>query len=119
MPKSMTLDEVMATDKIFLTPDEICDLLGCTAQLIINRARDPQYRSTLGFPVMAVGNRVKIPTRGFIRFLNEPFVVGSVVESDTDKMAKMFYETIKMQCNTLDEENVLIKLSELIYDGGK
>jgi hypothetical protein len=114
----MTIEEVMATDKIFLTPDEICGLLSCTAQLIRIRARDPKLRNTLGLPVMAVGNRVKIPTKGFIRFLNGDDTFA--VESDTDKMAKKFYETIKSQCNTaLDEENVLIKLGELIYDGGK
>lgn len=116
MSKSLTLEEIMSTDKIFLIPDEVCGVLGCTAQLIRIRARDPEYRSTLGFPVMAVGNRVKIPTRGFIRFINGG---GSLtIESSTDRLAKKLYEIIKEQCNAVrDEEEVLIKLSELIYDG--
>ena len=69
MPK-MTLEEIMTTDKIVLTPEEACGVLGCTAQLLRMRARDPDKRRTLGFPIMAdyallpVGERLIYATHG-------------------------------------------------------
>lgn len=118
MSKKMTLEEIRTTSKVVLTPDEACGVLGCTAQLLRMRARDPEKRRTLGFPIMAIGNRVKIPTKGLLRFLEggEPFIV----ETNVDKIAKKFYdELILSGISESDKESILIKLSELIYDGRK
>lgn len=62
----MTLDEIRESEKPFLIPADIAPLLGCDPYSISIAARDcPQ---SLGFPVVRVGNRTKIPRVGFLNF---------------------------------------------------
>lgn len=113
MTKKLTLEEIRETSKSMLTPDEVSGVLGCAPQMIRVRARDPELRKTLGFPVMAVGNRVKIPTKAFIRFLDgDEFAV----ETSIDKLARKLCDEIEKSGQ--HAEKVLIRLSEMIYDGG-
>lgn len=110
----MTLKEIRETSKSMLTPDEVSGVLQCAPQMIRVRARDPELRKTLGFPVMAVGNRVKIPTKAFIRFIDggDEFTI----ETSVDKLAKKLCSEIEKSGQ--HAEDVLIRLSEMIYDGG-
>lgn len=111
----MTYEELLTTEKNVLTAEEAAGLLGCTAQLLRMKARDPEKRRTLGFPIMAIGSRVKIPTRGLIKFLEggESFIV----ESDAEKIARKFYDEMNRNgISSAVKEKVLITLSELIYD---
>ena len=107
----MTYDELLTTDKKILTAEEAAQIIGCTAQIIRIKARDPEKRKTLGFPVMAIGNRVKIPAAGLKRFLE-----GTSFELATtsENIAKQFYDELVR--SGADKEQVIIKLSELIYD---
>ena len=60
----MTLDEIKRSDKCFLAPNEISEVLACDPQLIRVAARDCPEQ--LGFPVTRVGSRTKIPRIPFI-----------------------------------------------------
>ena len=63
----MTLDEIRRSGKVTLTPKEAAEVLGCNPQTIRVCAKQQPWR--LGFPVCVVGNRVKIPTEGFLKFM--------------------------------------------------
>lgn len=63
----MTLDDVKAMDSETITPEIAAKVLGCDPQYIRVAARS--RRDLLGFPVAVVGNRTKIPRRGFINFM--------------------------------------------------
>ena len=63
----MTLDEIKNSSKVMLTPADVATVLGCDPQSIRINARVAPER--LGFPVIMIGNRVKIPRAAFIRFI--------------------------------------------------
>lgn len=65
----MTLSEIMASDKVMLTPKDVAPVLGCDPYAISLMARDMPEK--LGFPIMRSGNRTKIPRKPFLRFLGE------------------------------------------------
>lgn len=61
-----TLAEIKSIDKEFLTPRDVCGFLGCDPYNITLQARvDP---AKLGFPVVVIGTRTKIPKRAFVNF---------------------------------------------------
>lgn len=65
----MTLAEIKASSELTLTPDQVAPVLKCNPHLIRLQAREsPQL---LGFPVIVVGNRTKIPRKPFLAFLGE------------------------------------------------
>lgn len=60
------IDELKALDKPMLVPKDVAPFLGCDPYSITLQARkDP---SKLGFPVMVLGTRTKIPKAAFIRW---------------------------------------------------
>lgn len=62
-----TLQEVKDCQKEMLVPEDVARVLGCKAYNInLQAQKDPK---ALGFPVVVVGTRVKIPRLGFIRFM--------------------------------------------------
>ena len=63
----MTLDEIKASDKSVLTPAEVAEVLGCDAQDVRIQARLAPEK--LGFPVIIIKSRTKIPRIPFLRFL--------------------------------------------------
>ena len=63
----MTLDEIRNSTKEVLTPADIADVLNCDAQDIRVQARTAPER--LGFPVIIIKSRTKIPRIPFLRFL--------------------------------------------------
>lgn len=63
----MTLDDIKAMTKEVITPDVAAKILGCDPHYIRVAARD--CPETLGFPVVRVGKRTKIPRRPFLRFM--------------------------------------------------
>ena len=62
----MTLSEIKQLDRETVTPADIADLLGCDPQAIRVTARTKP--ELLGFPVVVVGHRTKIPRQAFIDF---------------------------------------------------
>lgn len=61
----MTIEEIRALDKEFLTPVEAAGVLGCDPHMIRVAARDNP--KVLGFPVIRVGTRTKIPRIPFLK----------------------------------------------------
>ena len=62
-----TLSEVERSKKSMLTANDIAPILGSDPQLIRMQARErPEL---LGFPVICIGSRVKIPKEGFLCFV--------------------------------------------------
>lgn len=62
----MTISEIRQSKKTVLTPNDVFELLSCRRYDINLQARnDP---SKLGFPVVVMGTRVKIPREAFLRF---------------------------------------------------
>lgn len=65
----MTLTEIRNTTKEMLTPADVAPVLGCDPQNIRLQARGCPER--LGFPVVRVGSRTKIPRQQFLRFMGD------------------------------------------------
>jgi len=63
----MTLDEIIHTDKVFLTAAEIAPILHCDPQCIRRQAQTRAFM--LGFPTVVQGARVRIPRIPFLKFM--------------------------------------------------
>jgi hypothetical protein len=63
----MTYDELKTMERETITPAVAAQFLSCDPHAIRLIAR--QHPERLGFPVVCYGNRVKIPRRAFIKFL--------------------------------------------------
>lgn len=63
----MTLDEIRNSTKEVLTPGDIAEVLGADPQDIRVQARTAPEK--LGFPVIIIKSRTKIPRVPFLRFL--------------------------------------------------
>ena len=63
----MTLQDLKVMTKAVITPDEAGSVIGTSPQYIRVAAR--QCPEELHFPVIVIGNRVKIPRIAFINFL--------------------------------------------------
>ena len=63
----MTIEQIKASDKTVLTPADVAEVLHAGAHDIRIAAR--QNPTGLGFPVVIIGTRIKIPKVPFLRFL--------------------------------------------------
>ena len=63
----MTLDEIRNSTKEVLTPADIADVLNADPQDIRVQARTAPEK--LGFPVIIIKSRTKIPRLPFLRYL--------------------------------------------------
>ena len=63
----MTLEEIKACDKPTLTPADIADVLSCDPQDIRVQAKTAPEK--LGFNVVIIGSRVKIPRLAFLKHM--------------------------------------------------
>ena len=66
-----TLEDIEAIPKNVLTIMDIRDFLGVDANAFRAQAREDKKNHTdsFGFPVMIIGNLVKIPKQPFIKFM--------------------------------------------------
>ena len=65
--QKLTLEDIKAMDREVITPDEAAQVLCCDPNWIRLSARThPEW---LGFPVVRIGSRTKIPRRAFIRHM--------------------------------------------------
>lgn len=67
----MTLNEIRASDKEFLTPQEVVEVLGCDPYTINVQVKQDiaEGVNSFGFPISKIGCRVRIPRRAFLRFI--------------------------------------------------
>ena len=64
----MTLEELEACPKAVVTAADIADILGASPNTIRFQAQECPEK--LGFPVIVMGSRVKIPRKAFLAFMN-------------------------------------------------
>ncbi len=63
----MTINEMLQSSEPFLTPVDIAEILHCDPQSIRVQAQtDP---SKLGYPVIVINRRIRIPRIPFLRYL--------------------------------------------------
>lgn len=63
----MEVEEIRNSNKIWLTPADVAPVLHCDPQCIrVQAQKDP---SRLGYPVIVMGSRVRIPRIPFLKFL--------------------------------------------------
>ena len=67
LAKQKALENILATDKAFLTPAEIAPILGVNPHSIRIAAR--QHPDSLKFDFIVSGNRTKIPRLPFLRYI--------------------------------------------------
>lgn len=77
-----TLDDLIKMDKPFLTPADICGVLGANPQTIRVTAR--QRQDLIGFEFTFVGNRMKIPRIPFLRFMGIDIVNSTHRHTNTE-----------------------------------
>lgn len=65
----MTINEIKQSDKDILTCADVSEVLKCDPYTLHVQAQ--QRPEMLGFPVICVGNRVKIPRKSFLQFMGE------------------------------------------------
>ena len=63
----MTFAEICQSGKDMLTPGDVCEVLECNPHSIRNQAQ--RDASRLGFPVIVIGSRVRIPRTAFVQYL--------------------------------------------------
>lgn len=63
----MNIEEMKRSAKEVLTPQDVAEVLGCDPQNVRILAR--QRPELLGFPVIVIKNRVKIPRRAFLKYI--------------------------------------------------
>lgn len=63
----MTISELKASEKVFLTSKDVAPLLQCDPYDINLQAHEDQ--SKLGFQTIVIGRAVKIPRIPFLRFI--------------------------------------------------
>ena len=64
---AVTLDEVRELRTDIITPAQAAQVLGCDPAYIRVAARDAPEQ--LGFPVVRIGSRTKIPREAFVRYM--------------------------------------------------
>lgn len=65
----MTFEEIKASDKAMLTPADVAGVLGCNPHYIRLQAQEDPTK--LGFNVIVIGTRTRIPRIPFIQYLTE------------------------------------------------
>ena len=63
------LTDIMQMTEAYLTPAQVAQVLGCSGYAINVAARTPEGREALGFPVIKVGSRCKVPRVPFLRYM--------------------------------------------------
>lgn len=73
----MKYEEILTSEKDFLIPKDVAEVLGCKPYSINTQAKENPAK--LGFPVTVMGANVRIPRLGFIRWMqygNAPVILG-------------------------------------------
>ena len=65
----MTLKEIAGLNCDYLTPTQAAPVLKCNPYFINLMAKTEENRKALGFPVIRVGTRIKIPRIPFLRVM--------------------------------------------------
>lgn len=69
MGNKLTLKDIAQMDRAYLTPTQAAPVLGCDPYWISVMARTEEGRKAMGFPVVRMGTRTKIPRIPFLRIM--------------------------------------------------
>jgi len=64
---TITREDLLSMDKDYLTPAQVCAVVGGDPQWVRYTAREAPHE--LGYPVTVIRNRVKIPRIPFCKFM--------------------------------------------------
>lgn len=64
-----TLEDIARLDCCYLVPAQVAPVLGCAQYAINCAARSAEGRARLGFPVVMIGSRCKIPRIPFLQYM--------------------------------------------------
>lgn len=64
-----TLEDIAQLDCAYLVPTQVAPVLGCASYAINVMARTQEGRNMLGFPVIVLGKRCKIPRVPFLQYM--------------------------------------------------
>lgn len=64
-----TLEDIAQLDSYYLVPAQVAPVLGCGQYAINCAAKSKEGRERLGFPVMMIGTRCKIPRIPFLQYM--------------------------------------------------
>lgn len=67
--QGVRLAEMAEMEEYFLLPSQVAPLLGCQPYAVSLMAETEEGRKALGFPVIRLGTRTKIPRIPFLRFM--------------------------------------------------
>lgn len=65
----MTLEEIKASNAVFLLATDVAPILGCNPHFVRKAAHEAP--ELLGFDVSVLGSRVLIPRKPFLEFIGE------------------------------------------------
>lgn len=65
--RKAALERIAQMDDTYLTPAQAATVLGCSSYAINVATRTAEGREALGFPVIRLGSRCKIPRIPFLR----------------------------------------------------
>lgn len=67
-----TLEDIKNISKTMLSPEEVCRYMGGDPHILRDTVRrdKKQHTDSLGFPVMIIGNRIKIPKDAFVAIMS-------------------------------------------------
>lgn len=78
----MTLAQMMASDKAYLTPADVAEVLGCHPHAV-----RVQFRETgLPFKAVPIGNRIKIPRLPFIEYMTGKSMTGGAEDDHQESI---------------------------------
>ena len=63
----MTINEILQSEDPFLSPADIAEILHCDPQSI--RAQAQSDPNKLGYPVIVINRRIRIPRIPFLRYM--------------------------------------------------
>lgn len=68
----MTMQEIRSSDKDYLIPSDIAEVLGCDKYSINLQVKQDKMQgiNSFPFPTILIGSRVKIPRKAFIRAMD-------------------------------------------------
>lgn len=71
----MTINEIAESKELFIEAEDVAPILGVDAQSI--RAEAGRDVCRLGFPIIRIGNKTKIPRKPFLRFVGAEERIGA------------------------------------------
>ena len=69
----MNIEEIKKSEKAFLVPKDVAEVIGCDPYTINIQAKEDKRNgvNSFPFPVLLMGSRVRIPRKPFLKAIGE------------------------------------------------